>query len=979
MKKIALAITLISIMFASTFMPAIAMAEAQFLDWDGSQDSERQMAVPGILYDELFPEWNHTYWQKNSLTVGFTEFGETVTDQDPLGEGSDYGVGLTYPSVPADQYDPDATNVYVVEHIACPTISGGPSPGGLIYIPVEGWQLFWKWKPGSVGYNIDPSWHISMAIYGNHSAPFGTRARLDVKLASELGYEPMGMKVITDTSRLFAAKTHFYTYNETLLTELALDPVVFEIELIYVFFKNTKKLVQFWTVQYLRSEYGAVDIVFRRLTDWSVDNKFQDFQNENFACMFPSSVNVTNQIYTGPDGSWVNKPWGCHALWGGCDYWPQNYTLGLAWTNSTIEHWDPEDAQHHVAFIAYYPNCSNWDTDNWSWYLTNMWTQWKKNQGFGPMGNTNGYQFLDPDRTLRSLGGWNYYHDEADNGNANWWGVNDAGTGPTNNWGPLSVRYDGQPRTNEFLEYGDRVHFAASPLMMGQWNFTLTSATAKRMAKFVNVMGVTNCSDTFGYVNDKNHPMIGHYAGDWDSLAHLSGGRTLSEIKYLVAEVFNATYKLSSNWDDVDGDPLDVSQWYPFAGVQWRALEYVWNNTWIKKDCGWTGTWLDGWMTVDDESSRNCTFIYGDSEAHNGMVFTSEGSHVVDVVGGTEVGMDFGSYISNWKGNPATASPDPWFEAMWDTSDFMGQTIGPFVPEVGAPDFFFEQTQETYLDPLPTYSPVGPIETDLQKTALRRMSARRADCGWRGDTYTNYFTTPTGCGWNLTHIVAVGGPKVNLATEYFNEHTWAIWTSDESGTEFEELEDGGIYVFPSGNYYTGDGWSVITIVEDLNLTSWNAIYDEELLETWQGGCVCSYDTDGARAGIIPWCDWDPIVDGPTIYEPYAALLIWGTSGWDTRAAANWFAQYRQFFSDTTDLQLGTGLATNATLQPSGWPWTGRPKLGATTIILHTEHIQDSCNNWLNGVAEILGPCAGRWRLSETAWNVWIAVPLSIEW
>jgi hypothetical protein len=117
----------------------------------------------------------------------------------------------------------------------------------LIYIPIEGWQLFWKWANGSVGKNIDPSWHISMAIYGNHSAPYGTRARLDVKLASELGYEAQGMKVITNTSRLLAVKTHFYTYNETLLTELALDPVVFEIELIYVFFKNTKKLVQFWT------------------------------------------------------------------------------------------------------------------------------------------------------------------------------------------------------------------------------------------------------------------------------------------------------------------------------------------------------------------------------------------------------------------------------------------------------------------------------------------------------------------------------------------------------------------------------------------------------------------------------------------------------------------------------------------------------------------------------------------------------------
>jgi hypothetical protein len=512
------------------------------------------------------------------------------------------------------------------------------------------------------------------------------------------------------------------------------------------------------------------------------------------------------------------------------------------------------------------------------------------------------------------------------------------------------------------------------------------------MAKFVNVMGVTNCSDTFGYVNDPNlgplgtggHPLIGHYAGDWDSLPNMGGGRTLSEIKYLLAEVFNSTYKLSSNWFDSDwpirNDPLDVSQWYPFAGADWEALEYVWNNTWIKRSAGHIGNQLQG--IIVDANSRNTTFIYGDSVAHNGMVFTSEGSHVVDVVGGTEVGMDFGAYMAGFKGWQGMANPDPWFEAMWDTTDFMGQAIGPFVPEVGAPNFFFEQTQETYLDPLPTYSPVGPIETDLQKTALRRMSARRANCGWGGDTYTNYFTTPTGCDWNLTHIVAVGGPKVNLATEYGNEHTWAIFTSSESGTEFEELEDGGIYSFPSGNYYTGEGWSVITIVEDLNLTSWTAIYDEMLLETWDGFCDPDFDTDGVQN---PW--WhgpaDPIIDGPTLTDPYALLLIWGMSGWDTRAASNWFAQYRQFFNDLYDLQLGVGLATNATLQPFGawghWPFGGRPKLGATTIILNTEEIGDSCGDWLNGVKEILGPCAGRWRLSETAWNVWISAPLSIEW
>jgi hypothetical protein len=361
------------------------------------------------------------------------------------------------------------------------------------------------------------------------------------------------------------------------------------------------------------------------------------------------------------------------------------------------------------------------------------------------------------------------------------------------------------------------------------------------------------------------------------------------------------------------------------------------------------------------------------------MVFTEEGSHVVDVVGGTEVGMDFGGYIGMFKGFPGMGSPDPWYEAMWDTSDFMGQAIGPFVPEVGAPDFFFDLVNETYLDPLPDYSPCGPINIELQLTALRRMSARRACC-WGDNPYTNYFETPTGCDWNLTHLVSVGGPKVNLATEYFNDHTWAVYTSLESGTEFEELEDGGIYSFPSGNYYVGEGWSVITIVEDLNLTSWTAIYDEECVEFWGGGCAGGigawpgpYNTDGLAGGTI--------IDGPTLVDPYAGLLIWGMSGWDTRAATNWFAQYRQFFNDLTDIPYGIGLATNATIQPTGafghFPFGGRPKLGATTIILKTDEMK--CNKWMNPVAEVLGPCAGRWRLSETAWGVWIAAPLSIMW
>jgi hypothetical protein len=613
-KKIALAITLISIMFASIFVGIPVAA----LDFDGSANGERQVVVPGILADEIFQEWNYTYWQKSSMTIGFTQYGETLTDQDPLGAGSEYGVGLTYPSAEEDSHKNHVG--YVAEHIATPTISGGPSPGGLIYIPIEGWQLFWKWNPNSVGYQIDPSWHVSMAIYGNHSAPYGTRARLDVKLPEELGYESLGAKIITNTSRLFALKTHFYTYNETLLTDLAIDPVVFEIELIYVFYKNTKKLVQFWTIQYLRSEYGAVDVVFRRLTDFSVDNKFQDYQNENFACFFPTQRNMSDEgtnaymmdIYGDGDYGWQ------HALATGCDYWPQNYSLGLAWTNSTISHWDPDDAQHHVAFIAYYPNVSNWDTDNWNWYLTNMWTQWKKNQ------NLN-YQFLNPNRVSVEDNAY-----LADPGL-----INEVETNP-GSFVALTTRYSGQPRTNEYFEYIDdgTVRYAASPLMMGQWNFTLTSATANRMAKFVNVMGVTNCSDYFGY--HFNEPSSyyqtggtpgSHYSGDWDSRDYYNGGRTLSEIKYLLAEVFNSTYKLSSQHDDVNGEPLDMSNWYPFAGVEWvymdpiNSIEYVWNNSWIKRDIG-TQSYADDGPDEQDATSQNATWIYGDTLAHNGMVFT---------------------------------------------------------------------------------------------------------------------------------------------------------------------------------------------------------------------------------------------------------------------------------------------------------------------------------------------------------------------
>jgi hypothetical protein len=462
------------------------------------------------------------------------------------------------------------------------------------------------------------------------------------------------------------------------------------------------------------------------------------------------------------------------------------------------------------------------------------------------------------------------------------------------------------------------------------------------MAKFVNVMGVTNCSKTFGYVDN-------HYHGDWDSAYLQSGGRTISEIKYLLKEVFNPLYKLSTDNDhaqrvEVNNEDLDISNWYPFAGVDWNYKYCNANNTHIAYDIG---SESDGPDEVVDASAINSTWIYGDTLAHNGMVFTSEGAHVVDVVGGTEVGMDFGSYVST------NVPTDPYWEAMWDTVDFMGEGMGPFVTPTGAPDYFFDGSMETYLDPLPDYSPVGPITTDWQLTALRRMSARRAPC-WGGTQYKGYFTTPTGCSWNLVHIVSTGGPKVNLATEYANEHTWAVYVSEESGTEFEELMEGGIYVFPSGNYYVGEDYSVVTIVDDLNLTSWTAVYDEEKLAPWDGSPCFTYNTDCNLPGRI--------LDGPTIVEPYAILSIWGMSGWDTRAAANWFAQNRAKFAGTT-------LLTDDLYM----------KEGVTTLILYTPEVQDSCTDWQNGIKEILGPPAGRWRLSTTAWGVWIKQPLQITW
>ncbi len=95
------------------------------------EDGEKQFIAYGMLHDELFPEWeNSTYWQKESIGIGFTAFGEMVTDRL---DDSDYGGGLTYPL-----HVDENNGVYPCEHIATPAHSGGST----IYYPTEGWQLY---------------------------------------------------------------------------------------------------------------------------------------------------------------------------------------------------------------------------------------------------------------------------------------------------------------------------------------------------------------------------------------------------------------------------------------------------------------------------------------------------------------------------------------------------------------------------------------------------------------------------------------------------------------------------------------------------------------------------------------------------------------------------------------------------------------------------------------------------------------------
>ena len=869
-RKTALSIMLTTLILTSTVLLSLPV---NALDSTFTEGGERQLVVYGNLNQELFPEYNYSYWQKRGISFGFTACGEMVTDQGTNPDNPYYGVGLTYPT------EIDYSNYpyvdYPSEHTATPVSDQAGAP----YTPVEGWQLYWRWASGSRK-TIDPGWHLSMAVYGNVPEPSGYLARLDISFPTTT--------IITNTSRLFIAETVLQTEDETLWERFGWSPNVIEISCTFVFYKATKKIIQFWRLEYLLGEAVGIECIFRRLTAFAIDNKFQHGGKEGFAVFFPSSRN--SSTLPGPTGLPACETSNMHhAFWTGCDYWPYNYSLALVWTNASVHIWDPPEGesnvpQHHIGFVAYYPNCSNWDTDNWFHFT---------------------YSLGSPDQP------GNLFYGEG-----------------------LGRRFGQQPFSVEASKI-DAAHYTGANLLMGQWNFTLTASTARRKAQFVNVIGITNCSETFGYHGGHptdpafpSHRVGDLWSGDWNSLdgpGGLSGGRTISEIKYMLADVFNCTYKLSSDWVDAGGLNLDLSNWYPFTGVVYDRMEYVSNNTWIKKRIGW--------------DARNTTFICGESSAHYGSIFTHEAASVIDVVGDIEVGADFGSCVGLAPG------VDPWFVALCDASGFTATGMAPFSLLGGAyPDFYTEVAGAVYFDPVPV---------TWRFTGLHRRGERN---DWTG-RIMDLFTTSTGASWDINHTVSIGGPKVNLATEYFMEHSWAVWTSAASSCEIPELIDGGIYVIPSGNYYVGDGYSIVTIVEDLNLTSWTCIHDEE--QFWTGSGWNRVNTDCNPAG------W--VVDGPTLVDPYAALLIWGISGWDTRAACNWFAHYRCNFNT---------LWTNATVGING-----RRARGAVAVVLYTPKVASTVGNpWDYGVKEILGTCAGRWRLSTTAWGVWIEVPVaSLDW
>ena len=847
-------------------------------DWMSTETGERQIVAYGMLHDELFPEYNYTRWQRRSINVGFTAYGEMVTDQDPFNTGSLLGVGLTYPTDSAWQIDmpagDDGTDygIYPCEHIATPAKSGADWH----YFPIEGWQLYWKFHAGTPSYTVDPHWHVSMAIYGNHSTPYG-RARLDVV--------PESVTVITNTSRLMVVEVKVLTNNATLGTAFGFEPKLFEITALYVFFKDTKKVASYWTVEYLKTEYGPVDAVFRRMTDFDIDQKFQQGEDEAYAVLYANSKKGTWKDHL--EELTPAEKTDNHMFWTGCEYWPQNYSLAVVWTNSSINHWVPPDGyseppQHHAAFVAYYPNCSNWDTDNWNHYTYNLHRP-------GPPT----YLFFG------------------------------EGLGRRFGYQPLSVEYRSI----------DATHYTAANLLLGQWNITLSSATALKKAKFLTVYGITNCSDTFGYVNDPS-------SYDWDHDTSLTGQITVGELKYLLSEFFNATYKLSTETKDFGNDEyMDLSNWYPFSGVEWKGLSEYAGNTWIRREVGITCGAYAGY------DPRNTTFILGDSAVHYDTL-TNQGAATIDVVGAVMTGEAFGSFFID-EHSPecgVECDLDPLWLAMYDTEVFS--------PLATAPYYTKTKTSLVYPD---------PVTVTLKLTAWQRRQGRMYK---QDNMRTGIFTTPTCYDWDVNHTINIGGPRVNLGTAYFNDHSWIIWV--DPATTGSELPEAGFFSIPTGTFYpeSEGGYSLIAITEDLNLTSWTSVYDNAWLDDGT-----HYDTNPSGVSL----------DGPTLIDPYAGLIVYGVSGFDTHAAAYWLAHYWCNFND---------LYINATV----FPGTSAGKRGATAILLNTAKMcgvvdHESTADWGDGthggewaIQEIVGPPAGRWRF-ETGlyWGPWLSYPTSIDW
>lgn len=767
------------------------------------EDGEKQFIAYGMLHDELFPEWeNSTYWQKESIGIGFTAFGEMVTDRL---DDSDYGGGLTYPL-----HVDENNGVYPCEHIATPAHSGGST----IYYPTEGWQLYWKYKEGSPAYHIDPNWHVSMAIYGSSFLPF-QRARLNCI--------PVSSTIVTNTSRLFIVEVIIHTYNGTLLS-LGLQPENFEIKAILVFFKNTKKIASYWTIRYLGSEVGGIDVVFRRLTDFDIDQAFQAGGTECFAVFYPNSKKNSWGGSASSDD---------HIFWTGCEYYPQNYSVGVVWTNRSVSIWIPPEGysvtpQHHVGVIAYYPNCSNWDTDNWNHYVPNV-------------GTTGLFM----------------------------------GEG-------LRRKYSLQPKTVEYRSL-DELHYTGANLLMGQWNFSLSTATNNRWRNFVTVYSITNCSDTFGYVN-------GPSSYDWDSESDKTGQRTISELRYNLKEFFNPQYKLSSELKDINSKYLDLSNRYPFSGVSITNL--------LSRD---------GKLELEFEiefDPENTTVMLGNYLNHYGSTFTKHAANAIDGIGASAIGGAIGAYSN-----------------MFDTTGF---------------------TQFNGTSSPPIYYLTLNGGTKWYSTILRLTGIKRRTDLWNltsTGAVKDVFTTPTGDGFDLQNLINVGGPKVNLATEYFNEHSLVTWVSQEAGSEFTSE---GIYSVITGQFYPADGpYAVITVTNDLNLTTWTSIWDGLGGNDYASGTT----------------------DGDTLILPYAGLSVWGCSGLDTYAACSWLATY---YMNLNSLYTSTNPAN---------------KRGVTTIILNTEKIKAvNENSWEWAIQELTGSVDGIYRTeSGEGWNTWAYNTNTISW